>query len=187
MWGLSPNRLNFMAERKQNPLFFAPFVSSTFRPQREWIDENGHLNMAYFNVIFETALDEALMQLGLTPEYYASGRGTIFIGEAHLKYRREVKLEMPVRVTLQLIDYDEKRMHIYMEMRHANEGWLACTSEVMMLHVDPAERRVAPFPPEILNEIAVMKSAHASLPKPDGLGSQIGIPKSAKSGKVGLH
>lgn len=176
-----------MADPKHNPLFFAPFVSSTFRPKPEWIDENGHLNMAYFNVIFEKGLDEALMQLGLTPEYYASGRGTIFVGEAHLRYRREVKLGMAVRVTLQLIDYDEKRLHFYMEMRHANEGWLACTSEVMMLHVDPSERRVAPFPTEILNEIAVMKSAHASLPKPEGLGSQIGIPKSAKSSKVGLH
>ena len=176
-----------MADPKHNPLFFAPFVSSTFRPKPEWIDENGHLNMAYFNVIFESALDEALIQLGLTQDYYASGRGTVFIGEAHLKYRREVTLDMAVRVTLQLIDYDEKRMHMYLEMRHANEGWLACTSELMMLHIDPSERRVAPFPPDILNEIAVMKSAHASLPKPDVLGSQIGIPKSSKSGKVGLH
>ena len=175
------------ANPKFNPLFFAPFVSSTFRPKSEWIDENGHLNMAYFNVIFELALDEALVQLGLTPDYYASGRGTVFIGEAHLKYRREVTLDMSVRVTLQLIDYDEKRMHLYMEMRHANEGWLACTSELMMLHVDPTERRVAPFPPDILNEIAVMKSAHASLPKPDVLGSQIAIPNSVKGGKVGLH
>ena len=30
------------------PVFFAPFVSSVMRVEPEWIDYNGHLNVAYY-------------------------------------------------------------------------------------------------------------------------------------------
>src|SRR5688572_3341505 len=38
-----------------HPLFFAPFVSSVMRVEKGWIDYNGHLNMAYYNVLFDRA------------------------------------------------------------------------------------------------------------------------------------
>jgi acyl-CoA thioester hydrolase len=172
---------------KTNPLFFAPFVSSVLRVEPAWIDENGHLNMAYYNVLFERAIDQAFELIGLTDSYYREGPGTVFIGEAHLRYRREVHLETPVRVTVQLVDYDTKRMHLYLEMRHASEGWLAATSELMVLHIDKTERKVGPFPAEILDAIAIMKSAHAALSRPEALGSTIGIQSKTRSSKVGLH
>ena len=175
------------AKPKLNPLFFAPFVSSVLRIEPEWIDENGHLNMAYYNVLFERAIDEAFELLGLNHAYYTEGPGTIFIGEAHLRYRREVHLETPVRITVQLIDYDAKRLHLYLEMRHASEGWLAATSELMALHIDKSERKVAQFPADIRDAIAVMHSAHVALPRPEGLGSTIAVPKNNRLGKVGLH
>ena len=40
------------------PVFFAPFVSSLMRVEPQWIDYNGHLNMAYYNVLFDRAVDE---------------------------------------------------------------------------------------------------------------------------------
>ncbi len=45
--------------RDLEPLFFAPFVSSVMRVEPGWIDYNGHLNMAYYNVLFDRAVDEA--------------------------------------------------------------------------------------------------------------------------------
>ena len=35
------------------PVFFAPFVSSVMRVEPAWIDYNGHLNMAYYNVLLD--------------------------------------------------------------------------------------------------------------------------------------
>jgi acyl-CoA thioester hydrolase len=175
------------AKPKLNPLFFAPFVSSVLRIEPDWIDDNGHLNMAYYNVLFETALDEAFQMIGLTASYYQEGKGTIFVGEAHLRYRREIRLDTPVRITVQLVDYDVKRMHLYLEMRHSTEGWLAATSELLTLHVDQVERKVTPFPQDILEAIAVMQSAHSALPRPEALGSVMGIPVKGGKGKVGLH
>ena len=175
------------AKPKINPLFFAPFVSSVMRAEAGWIDANGHLNMAYYNVLFERALDEAFDLLGLNRAYYETQPGTIFVAEAHLAYQREIFLDTPVRITVQLIDYDTKRMHLYLEMRHAAEGWLAATSELMMLHIDRTERKVSAFPQDILDAIAVTKSAHSALARPDALGRKIEVPASGRSSKVGLH
>ena len=47
------------------PLFFAPFVSSVMRVEPSWIDYNGHLNMAYYNVLFDRCVDEAYELLGI--------------------------------------------------------------------------------------------------------------------------
>ena len=51
------------------PLFFAPFVSSVMRVEPQWIDYNGHLNMAYYNVLFDRAVDEAYELLGIGADY----------------------------------------------------------------------------------------------------------------------
>jgi acyl-CoA thioester hydrolase len=81
-----------------------------------------------------------------------------------------------VRVTLQLIDFDVKRLHFLMEFRLATEGWVSASSENLALHVDMTDRRVRPFPEDIQANLAVMKSAHARLARPAALGRVIGIP-----------
>jgi acyl-CoA thioester hydrolase len=156
-------------------LFFAPFVSSTMRPEPHWVDYNGHLNMAYYNVLFDRAVDEAFAALGLGADYAQERRLSTFAAQAHVAYLREVTLMDPVRMTVQLVEHDEKRMHLWSEMRHATEGWTAATSETMHLHVDLAARKVTPMPPEILANLAAMKAAHGRLPRPQGLGAPIAL------------
>ncbi|KMO36627.1 thioesterase [Methylobacterium tarhaniae] len=163
-------------DRPVSVFFFAPFVSSTMAIEPGWIDYNGHLNMAYYHVLFDRAVDEAFGVVGLGPDYMETGRGTTFAAEVHVRYRRELVLHDRVRVTLQLVAFDEKRIHFYSEIRHATEGWVAATSENLSLHVDPATRRVAPFPEDIQANLSVMLGSHARLPRPDDLGRVIGIP-----------
>jgi hypothetical protein len=60
--------MNLMLDRTDlEPLFFAPFVSSVMRVEKSWIDYNGHLNMAYYNVLFDRCVDEAYELLGIRP------------------------------------------------------------------------------------------------------------------------
>ena len=49
--------------------FPAPFVSSVMRLEPQWIDYNGHLNVAYYNVLFDRAVDELYELIGLGPDY----------------------------------------------------------------------------------------------------------------------
>lgn len=164
-----------MADEQPVPgLFFAPFVSSTMRVEPGWIDYNGHMNMAYYLVLFDRALDQAFGLVGLGPDYVETRRASTFTAEAQTAYRRELTLEDAVRVTLQLVDHDEKRIHTYLEIRHATEGWVAATCEILALHVDMDARRVTAFPDDILANLAAMRAAHGRLPRPDGLGRGVG-------------
>jgi len=158
------------------PLFFAPFVSSVMRIEPAWIDYNGHLNMAYYNVLFDRAVDEAFELIGCGPDYVQTRRHSCFTAEVHLRYLRELRADDPVRVTFQLLDYDAKRMHYFEQLFHASEGWVAATSENMSLHVDIEAKKTAPFPAEIARCLARMKAAHAKLPLPEAVGRRIAMP-----------
>jgi acyl-CoA thioester hydrolase len=166
-----------MADERSAPIFFfAPFVSSPMDIDPAWIDYNGHMNMAYYHVLFDRAVDEGFSVVGLGHEYLEERNASYFTAEIHTVYKRELTLGDPPRATLQLIDYDEKRLHFYMEIRHARDGWVAATCEMMCLHVDMTTRKVQPFPDDILANLAVMKAAHARLARPAALGRAIGIP-----------
>jgi acyl-CoA thioester hydrolase len=162
--------------RDLEPLFFAPFVSSVMRVEPAWIDYNGHLNMAYYNVLFDRAVDEVFELLGCGLDYVKTRRHSCFTAEAHVRYLRELHAEARVRVTFQLLDYDQKRMHYFEQLLHATEGWVSATSENMSLHVDMAAKRTAPFPDAIAAALARMKSMHAGLPHPQGAGRRIAMP-----------
>jgi acyl-CoA thioester hydrolase len=159
------------------PLFFAPFVSSVMRVEEQWIDYNGHLNMAYYNVLFDRAVDEAYELIGIGADYVAQRKHSFFTAEVHLRYLRELHAGDQVRVTFQLLDFDRKRLHTFEQLFHADNGWVAATSENMSLHVDMTSRKSASFPPEVTKRLAQMKTSHARLPRPEAAGRRIAMPK----------
>ena len=158
------------------PVFFAPFVSSLMRVEPQWIDYNGHLNMAYYNVLFDRAVDEAYELVGIGYEYLKTQNHSTFTAEAHVRYLREIHEDDPVRVTFQLIEFDAKRIYYFEQLFHAEEGWLSATSENMTLHVDMTAKKVVPFPDNIMQRLSIMKAAHEQLPLPEGLGRRIAMP-----------
>ena len=159
------------------PLFFAPFVSSVMRVETSWIDYNGHLNMAYYNVLFDRCVDEAYELLGIGLNYLNTQKHSTFTAEAHVRYLREVHQGDPVRVTFHLLDYDTKRIHYFQQLFHAADGWVSATSENMTLHVDMGAKKVAPFPESVMRTLSRMKTAHARLPRPEAAGSSIAMPE----------
>jgi len=158
------------------PLFFAPFVSSVMRVEDHWIDYNGHLNMAYYNVLFDRAVDEAYELIGIGADYVARRKHSFFTAEVHLRYLRELHAGDSVRVTFQLIDFDRKRLHTFEQRFHADAGWVAATSENMSLHVDMAAKKSAAFPAEVTRRLAEMKASHARLPRPEAAVRRIAMP-----------
>jgi acyl-CoA thioester hydrolase len=158
------------------PVFFAPFVSSMMRVEPAWIDYNGHLNMAYYNVLFDRAVDEVFELLGCGADYVKPRRQSCFTAEVHVRYLRELHADAPVRVTFQLLDYDAKRLHFFEQLFHAAEGWVSATSENMALHVDMVAGKTAAFPADVTAALAKMKAAHAMLPLPEAAGRGIAMP-----------
>ena len=81
-----------------------------------------------------------------------------------------------MRVTFQLLEYDNKRLHYFEQLFHAGEGWVSATSENMSLHVDMAAKKVAPFPPEVTRRLLQMKASHGQLPRPEAAGRSVQMP-----------
>ncbi|HBK13833.1 MAG TPA: thioesterase, partial [Gammaproteobacteria bacterium] len=132
----------------------APLICPRERVIEDWIDYNGHLNMAYYNVIFDHGVDHFYDLLNVGAAYASSGVGSCFTLEVHLHYVQELKLGDEVEVRLQLLDFDHKRLHYYQEMYHCTDGYLAATSEQIALHVDMTSRRSAPFPADVTNKLS---------------------------------
>jgi acyl-CoA thioester hydrolase len=162
--------------RGDGPLPSAPFLASVMQIEPQWIDYNGHLNMAYYNVMFDRAIDELWLVLGIGPAYKKARNFSTFTAECHVRYLREVHLGDPLQVSVYLLAADEKRLHTFEELRHATEGWLSATSENMTVHVDMGLRKTAPFPPDVRATIDAVAKAHASVPRPEGTGRSIGMP-----------
>ena len=158
------------------PLQQVPFRASVMQIEPQWIDYNGHLNMAYYNVLFDRAIDELWLQIGIGPDYMKARGGSTFTAECHVRYLREIHLGDPAQVSITLVAADEKRLHTFEELRHATEGWLSATSENMTIHMDMAARKTAPFPPDIRARITALAQAHSAHPYPEGIGRKIAMP-----------
>jgi acyl-CoA thioester hydrolase len=153
----------------------APFDRHRARVPPEWIDANGHMNVGYYVIAFDHATDTLCAQLGVDWKYVEHKLGTTFILEAHVTYDREVREGYPLRVTTQILGHDAKRLHFFHAMYHAEEGWLAATNELVMMHIDYNTRRSAPWPAEAQRRIEAMAAAHKALPWPEKAGRKIGI------------
>ncbi len=154
-----------------------PLVLHTEVIQSDWIDYNGHMNLAYYVLVFDHATDEFLDLIGMTEEFRTANNVSTFSAEIHVNYVQEVKQGDRVRVTTQLIDFDEKRIHYYHRMYHADEGYLVATNELLSLYMDMNARRVGIMPDVILNKLEQIRTEQKSLPRPENLGSVIGIKK----------
>jgi acyl-CoA thioester hydrolase len=143
--------------------------------QPEWIDYNGHMNVAYYTLVFDRATDALLDHLAIGAAYRQASNRSIYVLEAHTSFRQEVRLGDRLAVASRLLDADEKRLHIFHRMTLEGSGGEAATSELLALHVDLAGPRAAPFDAGRRAAIAALIAAQGHLPRPDGLGRGISL------------
>jgi acyl-CoA thioester hydrolase len=158
-------------------VFPTPIKSLPYGIESQWIDYNGHFNMAYYNVLFDRDSDVALALVGLGPAYVEQTGNSYFSLESHVSYLRELHPHDMVWITTQILDFDSKRIHYVQEMHHAAEGWVACIAENIVMHVDMASKKSSSFPEDILEKIKLAHEAHKSLSVPLQVGHKIAIPR----------
>lgn len=141
----------------------------------EWIDYNGHMNVAYYVLAFDKATDALLEYLGMDAAYVKGRNNSTFVVEMNVSYLKEVHEGDRLRFTTQILGRADKKLHFYHRMYHATEGYLAATNEILMLHIDMDIRRSAPFPADIREAIEGLATAQEGAPLPDNIGRQLGI------------
>jgi acyl-CoA thioester hydrolase len=151
----------------------APFVSNKMSVPAEWIDINGHMNVARYLQAFDQAFDEFYEWVGLTADHMRVARGTTFAAEMHITYQRELLQGDPLSITTRLLAFDAKRMHWIQCMHHRERGYLAATNEWLILYVDIDKRRVGRMPPALEQAFHAVLAAHAPLPLPPEVGRRI--------------
>jgi acyl-CoA thioester hydrolase len=142
----------------------------------EWIDYNGHMNLAYYVVVFDQATDVLYDRLGIWLPYREATGNSCFTVETHTIYEQEVKLGDRLRVQTRLLGADAKRLHYFHEMFHAELGYRAAVQELMALHVDLGARRTTAFPPDRDAAIQAALAGCATLPPPKEAGRRIAMP-----------
>ena len=151
-------------------------VEYTDSVRPEWIDSNGHMNLAYYVVVFDLGTDRLYDMLGIGNAYREATGYSCFTAETHTLYEREVKVGEPLRVATTLVGVDSKRLRYFHEMFHGVEGHRVAAQELLALHIDMRVRRVAPFPPDRLAAIEAALQARGDWPLPPGLGRRIALP-----------
>ena len=56
----------------------------------DWVDYNGHMNVAYYVLIFDHATDVLMNHISLDQEHRNATGGSMFVVESHIVYEQEV-------------------------------------------------------------------------------------------------
>ncbi len=153
----------------------APFRRFEGAVRPEWIDGNGHMNLAYYVVLFDQGVDALFDAVGFGAAYRDATACGPFAVETHTLYERELRTGERVRVASLIVGCDAKRLHVAHEMTRVADGARAATQEVMFLHVDLHARRSVPFEARLRTRLAAAAECHAGVARPDWLGRRVGM------------
>lgn len=142
----------------------------------DWVDYNGHMNDAAYAQVFSTAVDELMVKLGIDSEFRNKHHYSIYTLETHLIYLDEAREGQELSVTIQLLDHDQKRLHVFFEMNDKENHRIA-TSEQMLMGMDTEEGRPTPFPAAVADAVTQLAASQEEMMAPGEAGRTIGIRK----------
>jgi carnitine 3-dehydrogenase len=126
------------------------------------MDYNGHMTESRYLELFSEAIDGLLRWIGVSGEYIEAG-ASYFTVETHISHLGQLFGGDRVRVTTQLLGYDEKRIHVFHVMTSGGSADTVATAEQMMVHVDIAAGRAAPAAEQVLARVVALAEAHSVL------------------------
>lgn len=139
----------------------------------EWVDYNGHMNDAEYARVFSLAVDALVDAIGLDEAARDALGVTTFTLETHLCYLAEAHENEALRVDVDVLDRDAKRLHLFFSMMRA-DGTLAATSEQMIMAMDRHSGRPTAFPDAVAEAAAAFGQLSAD-DWPNQAGRTIGI------------
>ena len=122
----------------------------TGRVKSEWTDYNGHMNLAFYILVFDKGAENILSKFQMGEQSAKTTRKSTMAVESHTTYNNEVKENEEVDVYLSYFDHDKKRLHYKLEMYEKSKNILSATTEVLSLYIDLNFRKVAEFEEEKL-------------------------------------
>lgn len=122
--------------------------------KKEWIDYNGHMNVAYYVLAFDHATDAVLDKINMGATYRQTEEKSVFVVESHVTYEQEVVEGELLEIRSYILGYDDKRLQLLHEMFSAKTKLKCATNEIMALHVDTKTRKTAVISSNLQDVIA---------------------------------
>ncbi|MBV9289783.1 MAG: thioesterase family protein, partial [Hyphomicrobiales bacterium] len=142
----------------------APLALHACAVKPEWTDYNGHMSESAYLLVFGDSSDAFFRFFGVDEAYRARGF-SLYTVDTRIRYLAEVDEGASLRLTLELLDLDAKRLHLFHRMTLGEAGTEVAAAEQVLLHVDTRAQRSARFPPDIASRLAAIRDAHALLPR----------------------
>ena len=143
--------------------------------QTDWIDNNAHMNEAYFLLVFSHATGAMMDLIGLDVARRRWTGRSMYARETHISYLHEASEGDPLAVRTQILNLDEKRLRIFHLMEHGETGLPLATAEMMLISVDTIGPRAAPFSPEVRSRLDRILEAQRHLPRPKEAGRAVSM------------
>jgi acyl-CoA thioester hydrolase len=115
---------------------------------KEWVDYNNHLNMAYYVLIFDQALEVMLEKFKMGANSAKKNQRSTMVVETNTKYISEVKESDEVDIMLIFFDHDKKRLHLKLEIIEKKTKKISASIEWLSLYVNLETRKVTEFEKE---------------------------------------
>ena len=152
----------------------AALVETRITVQPEWVDYNGHMNLAYYVLAFDQATDNFYDSMAIGLDYRARENSSMFTLGINVDYMREVFADDQIRITTQMLACDDKRMRYIHYMYEGESTSPVAVNECLAVHVDMGKRKSAPFPTETLRRITRTLEEHSRLTTPVHAGRVLG-------------
>ena len=148
-----------------------PRLESVVRP--EWTDYNDHLTDFRYGHLFGEAMDALYRQVGIDSDYRKTGK-MFYTVESHVQHLDQAKAGERLYVTTQILNADDKRLHVLHRLHRGGDNELLATGEQMHLHVDTVAAKAAPMSGELQAKLDKLRRAHAAHPVPTTIGKPVG-------------
>ena len=144
----------------------------------EWIDYNGHMNVAYYTLAFDRAIDFFLEEtLGIGPAYVRHANQGPYSLQANYHYLQELKKGDRFRSKVLIIGADKKKIHMVLEMINASNAEKVAICETLLINVDLTLRKSTEYPDWVQDKIQEYKNSCKGFALPREVGKTITLKK----------
>ena len=143
------NLVNLLEENQKLSL---PIKVSQGKVKEDWIDYNGHMNMAYYVQCFEESSDFLLEHMDLGYRYAMEEQKGVFVIKCEINYRKEINLHKNFIISLEELVFKGKKLIVGLKMLNENNETIA-DYKILNLNVDLETKKSSAFSPKIIAQL----------------------------------
>ena len=155
------------------------YKSESRKVKSAWIDSNNHMNVAYYTLAFDEAIDEFLdseLQIGPSSSLKTVNQGSYAL-QSQYRYLTELLEDDKFYITIFVADFTEKKMHLMLQMYESSANRLCASCETIMINVDLEQRRSCNYSISTYEKLSELHQRAEQLRSSIVMGHPIGLRK----------